>query len=183
MPYVLLSDDGSILKYPYGVSELKTDNPNVSFPIDFESMNLSEWNVYYVTPTKPNGVINYTKKVTEGIPEYKNGQWYQTWIIADLTGQDLEDAKMLMKANVKEEANARILNTYPLWKQSNMTARAVELQDIWRIKQSWSTTEQQEATDLKAAWTWIKNIRQKSDLLEAMDPIPDDYTDDSYWTI
>jgi hypothetical protein len=62
-----------------------------------------------------------------------------------------------------------------------MTARGVELQDIWRTVGSWTAAEQAEADALKSAWAWIKAVRAASDTLEAMVPIPVDYTSDSYW--
>lgn len=111
-------------------------------------------------------------------------EWNDTaWIERPYTQQEKDEIKFNKINGIKEEARRRILKVYPEWKQANMTARAVELQDIWRINQSWSVDEQYDSDALKAAWAWIKNIRHKSNLLEAMDPIPDDYTDDKYWTV
>lgn len=83
---------------------------------------------------------------------------------------------------VKAEARRRILARFPEWKQQNMTARGVELQDIWRRVGSWTAQEQADSEALTAAWAWINGIRDKSDALEAMIPIPIDYTSDQYWT-
>lgn len=82
---------------------------------------------------------------------------------------------------VKEEARRRILDLVPEWKQVNLTARAVELQDIYRVNGAWTTEEQAEHDALVAAWAEIKAIRTKSDEIEAMNPVPLDFRDDSYW--
>lgn len=82
---------------------------------------------------------------------------------------------------VKMEARRRILERFPEWKQTNMTARGVELQDVWRRVGSWTTGEQAEADALAAAWDWIKAVRVASDAIEAMQPIPADYADNARW--
>lgn len=84
-------------------------------------------------------------------------------------------------ADVKDECRRRILAAYPEWKQTNMTARGVELQDVWRRVGSWTTGEQSEADALASAWGWIKAVRAASDVIEAMQPIPADYADNSRW--
>lgn len=105
-----------------------------------------------------------------------------SWVERPLTQEELDDIRSGKILLIKQEASRRILEVYPDWRQANMTARAVELQDIWRINQAWTTEEQQEADNLKLSWAWIKNIREKSNILEAMDLIPEDYTNDIYWS-
>jgi hypothetical protein len=82
---------------------------------------------------------------------------------------------------VKDEARRRIIAAFPDWKQTNMVARGVELQDVWRRTGSWTTDEQVEADALQAAWDWIKSIRDASDVIEALDPIPADFDADARW--
>lgn len=81
--------------------------------------------------------------------------------------------------DVKTEAQRRIYELYPQWKQANMTARAVEL--LQKGQQNWTMEEQAEAAALNDSWAWIKHIRQKSNKIEQLDPIPADYQHDSYW--
>lgn len=85
------------------------------------------------------------------------------------------------KAAVKLECRRRILERFPDWKQTNMVARGVELQDLWRQNAAWTAGEQAEADALTAAWAWIKATRAASDVIEAMQPIPADYADDARW--
>lgn len=84
-------------------------------------------------------------------------------------------------AAVKIEARRRILDRFPDWKQANMTARGVELQDIWRRTGAWTEGEQAEADALTGAWAWIKAVRAASDAIEALEAVPSDFDDDSRW--
>jgi hypothetical protein len=84
-------------------------------------------------------------------------------------------------AAIKAECQRRIYARFPQWKQANLTARGVELQDVWRTVGAWSVEEQAEADALKAAWSWIKSTRAASDALEVQSPIPLDFGDDRHW--
>lgn len=80
---------------------------------------------------------------------------------------------------VKAEAARRILALCPEWKQRNLIAQAVILQDKGRA--NW-TPEEQAAWDAGAAlWAQIAAIRAKSDQIEAMDPIPHDVENNAIW--
>lgn len=87
----------------------------------------------------------------------------------------------VQKLAVKNEARRRILARFPEWKQTNMVARGLELQEIWRQAGAWTVEEQAEANALAAAWGWIKAVRAASDLIELMSPIPADYAADGKW--
>jgi len=80
---------------------------------------------------------------------------------------------------IKAEAKRRILGIAPEWKQRNMLARAAELLRIG--EPNWTPSQQAEVAAMDAAWADIEAIRAKSDAIEAMQPIPLDYTDDKYW--
>lgn len=89
-------------------------------------------------------------------------------------------APPITAAHVKAEASRRITARYPAWKQTNMLARGVELQN-WRLNGSWTEAETAEAKALDAAWTWVRATRAASDEIETMQPIPADYADDARW--
>ena len=82
---------------------------------------------------------------------------------------------------VKLECRNRILARFPDWKQTNMLARAVELQNIWRLVGTWADSEAAEAAALDAAWAWVRATRAASDVIEALSPIPADYAHDVRW--
>jgi hypothetical protein len=97
------------------------------------------------------------------------------WTVRNLTTAELN----ARKSAIKVEARARILAVYPDWKQTNMTARGVELVRIKAEGGSWSTGEAAEAAALDVAWTWIKSVRAASDALEITNPA--NFGADEHW--
>lgn len=81
-----------------------------------------------------------------------------------------------LQSLVKREAEKRITKLYPLWKQSNMLSDKVILLNKTRTPE-----EEQQLIDIDAGFAYINHIRQRSDAIEMMDPIPQDYTSDTYW--
>jgi hypothetical protein len=83
--------------------------------------------------------------------------------------------------DVKSEANKRIVALVPEWKQRNLTAQAAVLAKVG--EGNW-TTEQTSAWNAgEIIWGSIQAIRTASDVIEAIDPIPQDYKDDSRWPV
>lgn len=111
---------------------------------------------------EPSETINETE-VTEG------------WTVRSLTTAELNARKIA----IKTEARARILARYPDWKQTNMTARGVELVRIKAEGGTWSAGEATEAAALDTAWAWIKSVRAASDALEITNPA--NFGADEHW--
>lgn len=100
---------------------------------------------------------------------------------ADLQAKLEELQASALRAAVKAEARGRILARYPDWKQANMTARGVEL--AFKVAQG-ETLREAETTEIAAlqgVWGWIKAVREASNALETLDPVPAGFADDGYW--
>jgi hypothetical protein len=80
---------------------------------------------------------------------------------------------------VKGICRKKILAVFPEWKQTNMTARGVELLSTGPA--NWTDQDKAEAMALQTAWAWIKSMRQASNVIEAMSPIPADFMNGKYW--
>ncbi len=81
--------------------------------------------------------------------------------------------------DVKAEAGRRIIGVLPEWKQRNLTAQAAILAEKGRP--NW-TAEELAAWDAgRQLWGQVALVRQASDVLEAMDKIPDDFADNKHW--
>lgn len=101
----------------------------------------------------------------------------------------LKDANVFIEAyvaspptviEVKDEAYRRITSICPEWKQRNLTAQAAILAEKGR--DNWTADELAAWEAGEAIWSEIATIRAKSDEIELMDPIPQDYTEDKWWT-
>lgn len=77
------------------------------------------------------------------------------------------DAAAAAVARVKSGCGQVIEARYPLWKQANLMARAIELLDIRRDRVL-TATEAAERDMIEAARDWIARQRAESDRLEAV---------------
>ena len=73
----------------YEVSQLRKDNPQVSFPEVISDEVLSEFNVFKVIETEEPVCDKLVSKTSSSFVKNKNGQWVQEWFISSL---DLEVA-------------------------------------------------------------------------------------------
>lgn len=79
---------------------------------------------------------------------------------AEIAAAALPAAQAAKRAAIKTAARQIILARYPEWRQANLTARAVELVSL-------GETSGPEWQQMQSIWAWIKDVRARSDLLEA----------------
>ena len=95
-------NNGAVEKYPYSFTELKKDNPQTSFPQNPSAELLAEFGMLPVEAVeKPQ--YDYTKNVTEGTPTLQNGKWVQTWVVVNLTAEEIAEVKEQNNAEIKEK--------------------------------------------------------------------------------
>lgn len=162
------------------IGQFRRDNPNISFPKNITEETLNAYDTYSYTIDEQPLYNKRDQKVSKNFYEDSNGLWKQGWVVTDKTAEEISQYDAQMTANVKAEAQRRITAIMPEWKQRNLTARAAEL----AIKGSanWTAEEQAEYSAGQAVWDQIKAIRIASNTLEAMSPIPENYTDEYYWS-
>ena len=101
--------DGSVEKYPYSITDLKQDNPNVSFPRVLDSTTLNSFGTYEVvidsSPTY-NSVTQTINKKT--IPELVNGVWTLKWEIKDKPQEEIDQDKLDSQDDIRSERNSRL---------------------------------------------------------------------------
>lgn len=79
-----------IEKYPYSISELKKDNPQISFPNYPSEKLLAEWQVFPVVKTDQPIFDNITENISEGSPIFDGTIWKQVWIVTDASPEEIE---------------------------------------------------------------------------------------------
>ena len=79
-------ENGNI-RYPYTISELKSENPNTSFPAVLTNEVLESFDVYYVETT--DYTDDYTKNIEEGTPILSDSSYIQVWNITDATEEEI----------------------------------------------------------------------------------------------
>lgn len=90
--------------------------------------------------------------------------------------------------DVKAEAQRRIVTLVgapsveaAIIRQLNALMRAVEITNKTAAGVDLTASEQAEAAALASLAVAIQRVRSRSDEIEALDPIPDDYTHDRHW--
>lgn len=103
--------DGSVERYPYSITDLKKDNPNVSFPKVLDSTVLNSFGMYeVVTDSKPTynlvtQVIN--KKST---PELVSEVWTLKWEIKDKPQEEIDEIKAREQEDIRFERTSILMN-------------------------------------------------------------------------
>lgn len=96
--------DGSVEKYPYSITDLKKDNPNVSFPKVLNTSTLNSFGTYeVVTDSKPtyNSVTQTINK--KNTPELVSGTWTLKWETKDKPQEDIDQEKADNQADIRNE--------------------------------------------------------------------------------
>jgi hypothetical protein len=81
-------DNDQIVKYPYTIIDLKTDNPNVSFPKSALSISdiREDYSIVEVIPV--SAPESETHNVAEVSPVKVSGVWTQTWSESEKTDEE-----------------------------------------------------------------------------------------------
>jgi hypothetical protein len=96
-----LIQDGSVVKYPYTMTDLRLANPNVSFAANVDDDTLASFGmIRVVTVDRP--VIADNQVAEEGQPVFIDSNLVQTWSARDLN----EDETRQRMDAVREQRNA-----------------------------------------------------------------------------
>ena len=81
-------DNDQIVKYPYTIIDLKTDNPNVSFPKNALSISdiREDYSIVEVAPV--SAPESETHNAAEVSPVKVSGVWTQTWSESEKTDEE-----------------------------------------------------------------------------------------------
>tara|TARA_R100001443_G_scaffold92607_1_gene99268 strand:- start:701 stop:1177 length:477 start_codon:yes stop_codon:yes gene_type:complete len=104
--------DGSIEKYPYTISDLKKDNPNVSFTKTIPTATLNHYGVADVVvakkPTYNTATHNIRKK---NEPELVSGVWTINWETIVIPQEDIDALKTEEQVFIRGERQLLLENS------------------------------------------------------------------------
>jgi len=90
--------------YPYSVEQLRTDNPNTSFPDGMSVEQLAEWGVYPVTVAADPSYDALTHKIQQAAePVLVNGAWLVSKTVVALTPEEIQDNSDAEAALVRDK--------------------------------------------------------------------------------
>ena len=135
-----------------------------------------------LTTIKQDGITQYVLIYDDGsevfVPNDSQNRFYQTvqdWIVINGTPDEyvsLADFLAKKKAQVKEEAQRRILALYPDWKQRNLINEITKIitDDVLAKEaipsHNLSAADKTTITNYNTSWQQIIDIRTKSDAIE-----------------
>jgi hypothetical protein len=147
MQYVKLIDG---VPKTYTLNQLRADNPHVSFPKEIHPPLLAEYGVFMQIGTDRPIVDTTLQYVTEGVPEYRNDLWYQTWVVTDFT--DSERAAQTPRVVSMRQARLALLQ-YGMLDSVNTTI--AEMPDV-------------EGEAARIEWEYATEVRRDSALVAGM---------------
>lgn len=105
--YVLALDD-TVQKFPYALSELRFDNPNVSFPSELSDDLLAQWNIYPVLQESAPTFDFATQNCRMVNPALVKGQWIQQWEVTPATASEITERHAQQSKGVRSDRNQRL---------------------------------------------------------------------------
>ena len=108
-------ENGSILKYPYGMGDLRSDNRNTSFPEDSFSRQdiLDRYGVVEVSEVAHSAKAGY--KYTETDPDGSGGIWKQSWNEEVKTVDELVDTDITKTTQPQVSRDQGLEQGTPEW--------------------------------------------------------------------
>jgi hypothetical protein len=101
--------DGAVARYPYTGTDLRRDNPGVSFPAGVLSdATLAQWGVLPVADTAPPAHDPNSQRVEQATPELVAGQWVQRWRIVALTPAEVAQRLQALQDEIVAQTQQRL---------------------------------------------------------------------------
>lgn len=101
-----LIENGAVKTYPYSFSQLRRDNPGISFSEDAATamQQAADLGVVEVTEVTPPTVDETTENVNEGTPALVNGVWTQVWSVVNAPADVIARRQEVIADNTAEVA-------------------------------------------------------------------------------
>jgi hypothetical protein len=102
-----LIENGAVKQYPYGLFQLKADNPFTSFPAQATDEMLSSFGVERVFFATPPELTN-TQVLVEGTPVIADNRWTQVFTVRDMTTDEVANRNAGQAASIRAERNDKL---------------------------------------------------------------------------
>lgn len=100
--------DGVVVAYPYGLSELRQDRPDTSFPDDVPVERLADFGVFPVVSFDPPWHDPLTQNCLRGWPAKSGDVWIETWNVTTASPEDAAARTAERAAAVRAERDRRL---------------------------------------------------------------------------
>ena len=123
-------ENGAVVEYPYGLSQLQRDNPNTSFVTPITLELFEAYGVYPVAASE-QPLVDHTQNLVETPPELVDGQWTQQWDVISASPEEIAQREASQGQNIRLQRNQKLA-------ESDWT----QLADSAVDKQAWAVYRQ-----------------------------------------
>lgn len=106
-------ENGEIVKYPYSRSDLRKENPTISFPLDIMDRPEAKGRYGIVEVLQVSAPSQAGHTASEGTPEWDGSNWVENWT---LTPQNYVDARRFEYGNAETQIEFIVENSLDEWR-------------------------------------------------------------------
>lgn len=101
--------EGVVEQFPYSLYDLRTDNPNTSFPREMTEEQFAAQNMFPVTYGNPPYHDEATQKlVQQTVPVLTDGAWVVGWDVVEKTAEEIAVDTAQREIEVRAERDRRL---------------------------------------------------------------------------
>lgn len=133
--------NGAVERFPYTISDLRRDNPNVSFPATVPDAELASYGVERVTPATAPSINTLTHRLERSC-ELVDGVWTEVWTetqresaVAEKNIRDQRN-QLLSQTDWTQLSDSIVASTWTTYRQE---LRDVPAQDGFPYSVTWPT--------------------------------------------
>lgn len=99
----VLATNNSLVTWPYSANQLKSDNPQISFPKIITDEFLESFDVFRVQPSVAPAYSNQTQSIQQINPTFDGSVWRQAWETVELSAEEISSRTASQAASVRAE--------------------------------------------------------------------------------
>lgn len=182
MLYALI-ENGVVIQFPYTERQWRRDNPNVSMRSweDCPLERLADIGVAPVVDENQPEFNRRTHTVTRiSLPVLSEGVWVWRWEILPKNQQQIDSYDEEIRIRIRSEAQKRIDALFPPRERERRMALSLLL--LEKGKPNWTGADQAIVQANREVWDSINAIRAKEDAFVAMNPPPENLTEEDWTT-
>ena len=149
MFYAKLDANGILERYPYTLTDLRFDKPNVSFPVELDEATVISFGLVPVRPTLPPAdtyAINLSRTAV-----LRNSEWVEEWIETLATPEQVTERTIACANDVRQQRNWRLAECD--WTQFNDSPLDLDGKNAWALyREALRMVPQQEGFPWTVNW-------------------------------